>query len=109
MSTFRNFCSGEVFSCHEIGKFEKAQFTNNGVGSGIRIRPDPDPEPCLAVFPCKWKAFLNFLIDFFVVPSNSRLLGMSVPVGHDYLRNGGHCNPSVLHISHEGIQKILDF
>ena len=58
----------EVFSCHEIWKFEKAQFTNNGVlhlyiaregsGSGIRIRwktfgsgsckkvriwPDPQP------------------------------------------------------------------
>jgi len=41
-----------VFSCHEIGKFEKAQFTNNGViqlyiaregsESGGKL-PDSDP------------------------------------------------------------------
>jgi len=50
VSTFRNFCCWEVFSCQEIWKFEKAQFTNNGViqlyiareGSGGKLS-DPDP------------------------------------------------------------------
>ena len=50
----------EVFSCHEIRKFEKAQFTNNGViqlyiaregsGSGGKL-PDPDPAKKVRIQP----------------------------------------------------------
>jgi len=69
VSTFRNFCSWKVFSCHEIWKLEKAQFSNNGVlqlyidregsGSGGKLR-NPDPQP--------W--FLSVSFSANISPSN---------------------------------------